>query len=223
MSSAPKVHWLPPSEGLWPPIRVFGQAMLRLMAPAFGFRVDGREHLPRSGGVLLVTNHLADVDPPFLATAVLPRQLLYVADAKHFTSRPQSVLLFSLGAFPIRLDEVDTRALRYARTMLERGEVVSIFPEGRATFGDRMLPFLEGMGYLALTPGATVLPAGIWGTQRILDGKRPRGWGPVRVRFGPPVAVPSEGARRDRARQVTADARDAVAGLLRSLVEEDRP
>ena len=137
--------------------------MLRLMAPAFGFRVDGREHLPRSGGVLLVTNHLADVDPPFLATAVLPRQLLYVADAKHFTSRPQSVLLFSLGAFPIRLDEVDTRALRYARTMLERGEVVSIFPEGRATFGDRMLPFLEGMGYLALTPGATVLPAGSGG------------------------------------------------------------
>lgn len=223
MSGAPKVHWFPPRQGMWPPIRVFGQAMLRIGSPVFGFRVDGVQHLPSAGGVLLVSNHVADVDPPFMAAAVLPRQLLYVSDAKHFTSLPLAVLLESLGAFPIRLGEVDTRALRYARQMLGRGEVVSIFPEGRPTFSDRMLPFLGGVGHLALTPGVTVLPAGLWGTHRILDGRRPRGRGPVRVRFGLPVPVPAEGPRRARAQQVTAAARDAVAGLLRSLVEDDEP
>ena len=82
---------------------------------------------------------------------------------------------------------------------LEAGRLVVIFPEGAPTWGPELAEFREGVGHLALTPGVTVVPVALWGTHRVLRGWRPVGRGPVRVAFGPPVPVPAEGTRRERA------------------------
>jgi 1-acyl-sn-glycerol-3-phosphate acyltransferase len=169
--------------------------------------------------VLLVANHPADVDPPFLGTACLPRDLLFVTNSRHFEKRAFSALLFSVGAFPLRVDRMDTRAIRYARSRLEEGMVVGIFPEGQASFSDELLPFQDGMGYLALTEGTTVVPVAIWGTRELFTGRRPSGRGPVVVRFGEAFAAPRDGSRKERAREVTTRAGDAVGALVRDLVE----
>jgi hypothetical protein len=85
-----------------------------------GYRVRGREHIPARGGVLVVCNHVGDIDPPFVGFACHPRPAQYMALARHFTRLPLALLLFGLGAFPVRTGEPDTRALRYARDQLER-------------------------------------------------------------------------------------------------------
>ena len=178
------------------------------------YRVHGREHIPPRGGVLVVCNHVGDIDPPFVGFACHPRPAQYMALAKHFTRLPLALLLFGLGAFPVRTGEPDTRALRYARDRLERGRLVIIFPEGGPLWGAPLGAFQEGAGLLALTPGVTVVPAAITGTERVMRGWRVVGRGPVHVTFGPPVEVPAEGPRRARAAEATERARAAVAALL---------
>lgn len=202
-------------------MRVAGQFLLRhAWGPFYGLRVEGREHLPESGGVLLVGNHPADVDPPFLATACLPRDLRFITHSRHFEKRAFSALLFSVGAFPLRVDRLDTRAIRYARDELAAGSVVGIFPEGQASERRELLPFHDGMGYLALEPGVTVVPTAIWGTLDLFRGRRPSGRGPVVVRFGPGISAQAKGSRKARAREVTERAREALDALVDEAVED---
>ena len=185
-----------------------------------GFRVTGREHLPARGGVLVVANHVGDLDPPAVGLACVPRPAQYLAAARHFRTLPFAMLLFSLGAFPVQQGHPDTRALRHAREQLAAGRVVVIFPEGAPTWGAGMAEFREGVGHLALTPGVMVVPAAVWGTHHVFRGWRPVGRGPVRVAFGPPVPVPADGPRRQRATRLTADVRAAIERLLEPMVRE---
>ncbi|WP_217915664.1 lysophospholipid acyltransferase family protein [Miltoncostaea marina] len=216
---ADEVHWRPVRGGVWAPIWWFGRVLLWVTAPwLLGYRAAGRRRVPREGGVLVIANHLADIDPPALAMAVMPRRAEYLADARHFTRRWLATLLFALGAFPVRLDRSDLRALRHARERLQAGGLVIVWPEGTPSWGPRMGPFREGAGHLALTPGVTVLPAAIWGTHKVLRGRRPVGRGPVLVAIGEPLPVPAEGPSRERARAVVEQARAEIERLLEPMV-----
>lgn len=216
----PDVHWRPPREGVWRPLWRFGVALLGATAPRLlGFRVEGRENVPERGGVLVVANHPADIDPAALGLACAPRTTQYMALAQHFRRLPLASLLFALGAFPIRHGRADVRAMRHARQQLAEGRLLVVFPEGVATWGGRLGEFHEGAGHLALTPGVTVVPTAIWGTHRVLRGRRPVGRGPVQVAFGAPVAVPPDGSARERAAEVTRRAEEAIAELLRPMAQ----
>lgn len=213
-----EVHWRPPRNGVWMPLWRFAAWILGVIGPPLlGFRVSGRENLPERGGVLVVVNHPADIDPAVMGVACAPRPAQYVALAEHFRHLPLALLLFGLGGFPIRSGRGDVRAMRHAREQLRAGRVVVIFPEGGARWGAPLGEFQEGAGHIALTPGATVVPAALWGTQHVLRGWRPVGRGPIRVVFGPPVEVPAEGTTRERAAEVTRRARAAVAALLEPM------
>jgi 1-acyl-sn-glycerol-3-phosphate acyltransferase len=216
------VHWTPPPNGVWGPIwwlaRLILTPTLYLLA---GFRIAGRRRIPREGGVLVVANHLADIDPLFVGVACIPRRAQYIALAKHFTRRPLSLVLFGLGAFPLRPGGADTRAMRYARDQLAAGRLVVIFPEGGPSWDAGLGEFRPGMGLLGLVEGVRVVPAAIWGVQRVLRGWRPVGRGPVLLAFGHPLPVPTEGTRRERADELTRRAHAAVRELLEPMVRAD--
>lgn len=222
MSAGPAdapVHWHPAPAGVRMPVWRFGRALLGALAPPLlGFRVAGRERVPRRGGVLVIVNHPSDIDPPAIGLALAPRPAQHMALARHFVRRPLAELLFAVGAFPVRSGRGDVRAMRHARAQLAAGRVVVVYPEGGATWSPRLGRFLDGAGYLALTPGVTVVPAAVWGTTRVLRGWRPVGRGPILVSFGSPVAVPAEGTSRERAAEVTLRARGAVEELLAPMV-----
>ncbi len=213
-----RVHWAPPRGGVWVPIWLFARLVFNLtLLPVARFRVAGRRRIPREGGVLVVANHVADLDPVFVGMACMPRPAQYMALAKHFTRRPLAAVLFGLGAFPLRPGGADTRALRYARDQLAAGRLVVIFPEGGPTWGAGLGEFQEGMGLLGLVEGVRVVPAALWGADRVLRGWRPVGRGPVLVAFGHPVPVPTEGTRRERAAELTRRTREAVSALIEPM------
>lgn len=195
------------------------RALLRPTLPLLaGFRAAGRRRIPRSGGVLVVANHVGDLDPLFVGLAAVPRRARYLTDARHFACRPFARLLFAVGAVPIRTGAPDARALRYIRDGLVAGELVVIFAEGRAGWGAPLGEFLQGAGHLGLTPGVSVVPAAIWGTHRFMRGWRPVGRGPVTVAFGHPVPLPEPGPRRERAHELTRRTRAAVQELLEPMM-----
>jgi glycerol-3-phosphate dehydrogenase (NAD(P)+) len=154
------------------------------------FRLErpGREHVPSCGPVLLAANHRSFLDP-FVIGALTRRPVYYMAKRELFERRWQAWLLNSLGAFPVDRGTGDEHAMATARTILERGDCVVIFPEGtRVRPGPLGRPH-RGVGRLALQTGARVIPVAVMGTEDVRRGWRirPR---KVTLRCGRPLGFP---------------------------------
>jgi 1-acyl-sn-glycerol-3-phosphate acyltransferase len=148
----------------------------------------GREHIPSSGPVLLASNHRSFLDP-FVIGALTRRPVYYMAKRELFNRRWQAWLLNSLGAFPVDRGNGDEDAMATARTILQRGDCVVIFPEGtRVRPGPLGRPH-RGIGRLALQTGARVVPIAVMGTEDVRRGWRirPR---KVTLRCGRPLGFP---------------------------------
>jgi len=180
---------------------------------AFRYRVWGREHVPRTGGALLVSNHQSFFDPVLVAVG-LPRQVHYMARQSLFQNRVFRWLILSLNAMPLRRGTVDLGALRETVARLKRGELVLVFPEGTRTPDGRIQPLRRGVELLARNSGVPIVPVVIDGAYECWPKHRslPRR-GPVRVIFGPPVAIEELETRGQAARVL----RSALEGLLEDV------
>jgi len=163
-----------------------------LLVPFFlvYFRLQriGREHLPRTGPLLLASNHRSFLDP-FVIGTMINRPVYYMAKRELFEKRWQAWLLNALGAFPVDRGAGDGEAMATARTILERGDCVVVFPEGtRVRPGPLGTPH-RGVGRLALETGVAVTPVAVIGTEDVRRGWRirPR---KVRLRAGRPLHYP---------------------------------
>ncbi|HEU0250975.1 MAG TPA: lysophospholipid acyltransferase family protein [Solirubrobacteraceae bacterium] len=154
------------------------------------FRLEGvsAEHIPARGAAILASNHRSFLDP-FVIGALTRRPVYYMAKRELFERRWQARLLSALGAFLVDRGTGDEQAMATARTLLERGECVAIFPEGtRIRRGPLGSPH-RGVGRLALQTGAQVVPIAVTGTERVRRDWRIRPC-KVRVRCGPPLRYP---------------------------------
>ncbi len=149
----------------------------------------GREHLPRSGPLLLACNHRSFIDP-FMVGMLVKRPIYYMAKRELFEKRWQARLLNALGAFPVDRGAGDHEAMATAKAILERGDCVVIFPEGTRTRPGPLGRPRRGVGRLALETGAPVAPIAVIGTEDIRRGwrVRPR---KVRLRAGVPLQFPT--------------------------------
>jgi len=147
-------------------------------------RVLGRENLHGvKGPLLVICNHLGDVDPGFVLTALparlrhwlaiatggetLEALLLPSADRNWFLriyDRVQWVLGVSLlNLFPLPREAGFRRSFAYAGEAVDRGYSVLVFPEGRHTTDGKLSPFRSGVGLLAEDLGIPVVPMRIDG------------------------------------------------------------
>ena len=149
----------------------------------------GREHLPRSGPLLLASNHRSFLDP-FVIGMLVRRPVYYMAKRELFEKRWQAWVLNALGAFPVDRGAGDREAMETARAILERGDCVVLFPEGTRVRPGPLGEPRRGVGRLALETGAPVAPVAVIGTEDVRRGWRirPR---KVRVRVGRPLRYPT--------------------------------
>jgi 1-acyl-sn-glycerol-3-phosphate acyltransferase len=149
----------------------------------------GREHLPRTGPLLLASNHRSFLDP-FLIGTLVRRPVYYMAKRELFEKRWQAWVLNALGAFPVDRGAGDADAMATAKAILQRGDCVVVFPEGtRIRTGPLAAP-KRGVGRLALETGAPVAPVSVIGSEQVRRGWRirPR---KVRLRVGRPLLFPT--------------------------------
>lgn len=148
------------------------------------YQVCGLEHVPKSGPLLLVANHLSWYDP-FLLAPLLPRRVWFFTKVEVFKWPIVGWLAKLTGQIQVHRGEGDRTALGQALTYLHQGRAVMIFPEGTVARQERMIAAHTGVAMLALRSKATVLPIAHYGSRRIL--RRHRGWFPrVTVEIGTP-------------------------------------
>jgi len=163
-------------------------------------RIDGREHLPRSGAYVLAPVHRSYVDTP-IACCVTRRRLRYMGKDTLWKRRWSGWILSSLGGFPVTRGTADREALKRCIAVLEGGEPLVLFPEGERKSGPVVQPLFDGAVYVALRAGVPIVPVGIGGSERVMPkGARfayPR---KVHVIIGQPIqpAVPIGSGRVPR-------------------------
>jgi 1-acyl-sn-glycerol-3-phosphate acyltransferase len=199
-------------------VAFLARSLLRLAARV---RVEGLDNLPRDGPLIVVANHLSNADPPLVAgwlTPALGRQLHILAKESLFVG-PLSIIFRALGASPVRKGGSDMEAFRVAKGVLDRGEVLCIFPEGTRSTGALIEP-KPGVAMLALRSAVQILPVGVSGTDTFLGRGQmlPRLRTRVTLRVGRPFVLEADPAlsRRD----ATAAASDELMRRIAALVDE---
>src|SRR3954447_7660875 len=149
----------------------------------------GREHIPASGPAIIASNHRSFLDP-FVIAVMARRPIYFVAKKELFLFHPVvSWFLSSLGAFPIDRGGSDRESMATARAILERGEIVLMFPEGTRTRPGALGRPKRGVGRLALETAAPVVPVAVIGTEAVRRGRRIRPH-KVRIRAGRALTFP---------------------------------
>lgn len=171
-----------------------------LLSPVFylfwRIDVEGREHVPAHGPVVLAANHQSFCDSFFLPL-VLRRRVTYVAKAEYFESWHTAWFFRSAGQIPMNRagGDASQRALDTAVKVLESGHVLGIYPEGTRAPDIRLHRGHTGVARLSLHSDVPIIPVGIVGTRAVQPpGSRiMRPFHSVTIRFGPPVTYLREG------------------------------
>jgi 1-acyl-sn-glycerol-3-phosphate acyltransferase len=192
--------------------RAAGAVVKPLMRAWFRMRVEGAAHVPAGGPVILASNHRSNMDPVLLAAAVR-RPVAFMSKAELFVW-PLGAILRAIGQFPVQRGGIDREALRRTSTVLARGWVLGLFPEG--TRGDGSFAAMHpGLGYIVLRERCPVLPVAIFGTERV---RRRLGWlplaSPVRIVIGPPIDLPAAAADRSGRRSATETLRQRLQAFV---------
>ena len=176
--------------------------------------------MPADGPLIVASNHASYFDPPLLAAA-MPRMLNFLARKTLFANPLAGWYIRRLNAFPLDREGDSREALRTFGGLLDRGEVVLMFPEGTRTrtgFLDALKP---GVVTVAMRGSAPILPAYVWGSYQ--SWPRGRKW-PRRhrykVHFGEPLR-PAGGSERGRARKAELERlQEALGRALQALETE---
>ena len=135
----------------------------------YRLRIIGETHVPKSGGALLVPNHVSFIDG-FLLIASVDRPVRFVVDAQYADQPIFRPFMKALGVIPISSHgglRVILRALRDAGAAIDKGELVCIFPEGQITRTGTLLPFRRGFERVVKGRTAPIIPVHldrVWGS-----------------------------------------------------------
>jgi 1-acyl-sn-glycerol-3-phosphate acyltransferase len=135
--------------------------------------VKGIENIPESGGAVLAGNHLSFSDSIFLPL-VVRRRVTFLAKADYFTGRGikgrlTAMFFKGVGQLPINRagGSASAGALAGGLKVLERGELLGIYPEGTRSPDGRLYRGRTGVARLALEAHVPVIPVAMVGTDRV--------------------------------------------------------
>jgi 1-acyl-sn-glycerol-3-phosphate acyltransferase len=156
---------------------------------------EGLEHIPKSGGAILASNHLAVSDSFFMPLVIPGRRVTFIAKQEYFTGTGIKGTLkrwFFTGMGQIPMDRGGGSAAQASLDtgvrLLREGHLLGIYPEGTRSPDGRLYKGKTGIARMALEAGVPIIPVAMFGT----DAANPIGskmWKPtkIRVKFGAPL------------------------------------
>ncbi|GAA3368246.1 lysophospholipid acyltransferase family protein [Streptomyces sannanensis] len=188
---------------------VVGTALAMFKALDLKIDVRGSENIPRSGGAVLVSNHIGYLDFIFAGMAALPQKRLvrFMAKDSVFKHKISGPLMRGMKHIPVDRENGEA-AYAHALDSLRKGEIVGVFPEATISQSFTLKSFKSGAVRMAQEAGVPLIPVALWGTQRLWTKGRPRNLRrshiPVTIRVGEAVEARTDqyaGALTRRLRQ----------------------
>jgi 1-acyl-sn-glycerol-3-phosphate acyltransferase len=199
-----------------------GWSLFRLVyATYFRWRVCNPERVPRTGSVILASNHASFIDPPLVGSG-LPRDINYLARESLFRYPGIGWLLRSWQAVPVDRDGGGARGLKAILDRLLAGGAIILFPEGTRTRDGKLQAARSGIGLIVIKSNAPVIPVRVFGTYEAYGRtvKFPRPF-PVVVKYGQPMnfaALRAEAktCSKDRLKQIY---QEVANELMRAIAQ----
>ena len=172
--------------------------------------VENPDNLPLEGPVIVAANHVSFFDSVLLMFA-LPRPVSVLGKAEYTDRRLTNWLFCGAGMIPIRRASPGdlVRAFEEVGDVLNRGEVVGVFPEGTRSRDGLLHRGHSGAAHLAIITGAPLVPVGIIGTDNVLPtgARMVRPFRQVTINVGEPIAPEARGFTKstNRARRELTD------------------
>ena len=173
-------HWF------WISLRAIARLIFFL---TLNIKLVGRRNVPPKGPFIIACNHLSWTDIP-LVPAYISSQVVYLAKEESFQGRLRRLVRF-LGAIPVKRGEADRQLLRASDSLLKRGKILIIFPEGTRSKTAQLIQAHAGVGMIALRAGVPIVPVAINGSEHALKKFRPC----VTITYGEPMYLQPKGAK----------------------------
>lgn len=193
----------------------------------FNFRLEGMEHIPSDGPVLVACNHISYFDPLAHGLIMIKagRRPRYLAKRELYGNWLLRHVLEGAKQIPVDRGSGSTAPIQSALAALKAGEAVMIYPESTITSNADFSPMRgkTGVARLSLAADVPVLPIAVWGSQNVWqrDGLRSLAFGrPIWVKAGPPMDFSEYDDRQDdpeAVRAVTDTVMDELASLVNDL------
>jgi len=201
--------------------RACGAILRFLLAVMARVKVEGLENLPREGPALLVSNHCSNADGALFLGYLIPamgRPMVWLGKEEATRWPIVGWGIRHNGVVGVRRGAGDLEAFKLAKSVLDQGRPLTIFPEGTRSPDGALQPARQGATVLAIRSGAPIVPVGLVGSQRFLPkGKLlPRLGQRMVVRVGESftLSMPEGGDRHASLRLATVELMGHVAALL---------
>jgi 1-acyl-sn-glycerol-3-phosphate acyltransferase len=147
----------------FPVCRALAAVVLTLLGP---YRTTGKYRVPKQGGLLILSNHISDIDPVLVQVAC-PRDIYFMAKSELFGVPVLGGFLRWFCAFPVKRGEPDRAALKLAVEHLKSGHTVCVFPEGELSESGELQQLKAGVALIARMSGAMTICVGLRNTNRV--------------------------------------------------------
>ncbi|MBO1738346.1 1-acyl-sn-glycerol-3-phosphate acyltransferase [Leifsonia sp. TF02-11] len=189
-------------------------------------KVIGTRNVPKHGKIILASNHLSFIDS-LVIPMTAPRRVQFLAKSHYFegTGLKGAIsrsFFTAIGAVGVKrgAGQAAQEALEQSRRIIDTGAAFAVYPEGTRSLDGRLYKGRTGIGWLALTTGAKVVPVGLIGTAEVqpVGAKFPR-VRPITIAFGEPIDVAHYGsADSGRARR---QATDEIMAAIHALTGQE--
>lgn len=131
----------------------------------------GLENIPKTGGAMIVSNHVSYMDGPLIDAGIYAhcgRSVRYVIDADIYALPAVNHIMKKARAIPIAYNRKSVEeAFEEISRGLRAGDLICIFPEGYLTFTGGLGRFRAGIESIIRRDPVPVIPmslSGLWGS-----------------------------------------------------------
>ncbi|MDT7798180.1 MAG: hypothetical protein QOI78_1613 [Actinomycetota bacterium] len=212
------------ADFVYPPVIAAARTMFRVLDNRI--RIEGAEHIPRTGGAVIACNHVSYLDFIFCGLGGRPAKRLtrFMAKQEIFDNRIAGPLMRGMHHIPVDR-AAGVASYRAALAKLKDGEVVGVFPEATISRSFTVKEIKSGAVRMAAAAGVPVVPMALWGTQRLWTKGRPKDLTRRHVPISILIGEPMRPAKGDDWDVVTKELRDRMSALVDRAQAEypDRP
>ncbi|MDR2811649.1 MAG: 1-acyl-sn-glycerol-3-phosphate acyltransferase [Endomicrobium sp.] len=170
---------------------LLGRQMFRIMFKLFyRYCIEGSQNIPNTGGAVIAPNHISFFDPP-LTGAAMKRPLYFMAKKELFDIPVFGWTIKQTNAFSVKRGVQDMSAVKHAFSLLEKGRLLLMFPEGTRSRDGKLGKARAGAGMMACSAQVPLIPVKIENTNMMLKFKR------IKIKYGKPIYPPKNFEKND--------------------------